>query len=207
MAFVPIPSAMKAEVIWNLGAQEVVITLTVRKSAGGTITQADVDGVADTIHSWAQGAFRGVLSAAAFYTLSRVTDISTATGPQAVRIPATTVVGQYAGTSAPNNVSLVTTLRTGLRGRSYRGRSYLFALPTGQLGGSSTTVVNTYALSVLAAYIGLQAALLIVGKTLAVPSKVLDGVARNPGVATPVTTFSNDVLLDSQRRRLAGRGT
>jgi hypothetical protein len=103
-------------------------------------------------------------------------------------IPGTTV-----GDSLPGGVALVVTLRTGLRGRSFRGRVY--QAPFNE--GVNTAGGVPGAASVTAVLVQWQqhlTALLATGVSLVVASYKL-------AVATDVASISVDGVWDSQRRR------
>lgn len=111
-----------------------------------------------------------------------------------------------AGSQLPSNVAFVVSFRTGLRGRANRGRNYFFGLGANDLTGG-IAVSSTYRNSVIAAYNALKAG----GTydptpfTWVVASRQLDGIVG--GRAIPVTAVvATDDYVDSQRRRLPGRG-
>jgi hypothetical protein len=109
------------------------------------------------------------------------------------------------GGMSPNNVTVAVKKATGRAGRSYRGRTYVVGLPLGAY--SDNRLTTTYATALLDAFDALTA----VGGPLdifqlVVLSEVSGGVPRAEGVTTPVTGFAIDPVLDSQRRRLPGRG-
>lgn len=97
----------------------------------------------------------------------------------------------------PGNVSHCLTKRTGLRGRSYRGRFYLIDLPEDYFNGDD---MNVFYLPVVTQ---LADALLLPRQTgrfhPAVASKTLNG-------STDILEITFDLVADSQRRRLKGRG-
>lgn len=105
--------------------------------------------------------------------------------------------GTRAGNSSPGNVAYAVSWRTGQSGRSFRGRSYLTNLAEGDTNGD--TIVSGL-LSLIVSF-ALEAIIArVAGKfTPAVASRSLQG-------STPIQTAVFEPTLDSQRRRLAGRG-
>lgn len=106
----------------------------------------------------------------------------------------------------PNNVAVCMSLRTGLSGRSFRGRSYFAGLTEQQVTGND---VEPDALAAIeAAYTGmLGSGTLATGWSLCILSRVTAGAPRLEGVSTLVTSaLVLDSTVDSQRRRLPGRG-
>jgi len=105
----------------------------------------------------------------------------------------------------PGNCALVCTFHTGNTGRSRRGRFYLGNLDkscTIDLGPSK--VKYSYSLSYLAAFTALQGYLNTVSgaPVHAVVSHYADHIERDTALISPVTSYSCNLVLDSQRRRL-----
>jgi len=131
---------------------------------------------------------------------------------EAFNAPSSTVIEDLpaAGTNSsaiplPNNVTFAVKWITGLRGRSYRGRTFSLGVTEDQRSGNSLqpTALTGY----LIAYGALITALDVAGHPLAVVSKVTLGSPRVAGIATEIIGLSIDDTLDSQRRRLPGRGS
>ena len=104
----------------------------------------------------------------------------------------------------PGNVTVAVKLGTGQRGRSYRGRIYHLGLTIGAVENSKLTPTAIIALT--GAYAALVDTLGTAGHDLAVVSKFSGGAPRTTGIATAVNSVSIDPSVDSQRRRLPGRG-
>lgn len=97
---------------------------------------------------------------------------------------------------------------TGAVGRSYRGRLYIPVWDQGFIS-SADTFSSASASAIITGLEDFQAD--VEGGTypctMVLVSFFSDKTPRDPGVATPVTGWSyTDLNLDSQRRRLAGRG-
>lgn len=113
--------------------------------------------------------------------------------------------GTSAGAQLPNNATLAVKWITAFRGRSYRGRTYHIGLMETQVVGNT---VDPGALSLIkAAYEGLRIGLESAGFPLVVGSKIGAKVERFVGLSTPVVALQIDPIVDSQRRRLPGRGS
>lgn len=112
--------------------------------------------------------------------------------------------GNTTGQTAPNNVTVAVKWSTILRGRSNRGRTFHIGLQSLQYDQSTLTVAAHGVL--VAAYMALLTTINVTGRNLCVVSKYTGGAARPAAVRTPITTVSIDLALDSQRRRLPGRG-
>lgn len=101
----------------------------------------------------------------------------------------------------PNQISMVATLRTGLTGRSFRGRMYLPATGcsmTASTGLAATGVDSTVA-SAVASFFSACNADGAVGIVSVASSRV--------GVLTPVNRVGVDLRLDVQRRRANSQDT
>jgi len=114
--------------------------------------------------------------------------------------------GTHAIDPLPNNVALCVSLRTGLTGRSARGRWYWCGLTNDQADGSH--IVTGVGTSIVAAIDALKDTIEGLGLQWMIVSFQNAGVPR---VGGPVYFQVNDALivddtLDSQRRRLPGRG-
>lgn len=107
--------------------------------------------------------------------------------------------------SLPNNCTVAVKWITAFRGRSYRGRTYHIGMSTNMADGSY--LAPTYANLLSLDYSNLLTLTDDANSfALAVVSLVSGGVARESGIATPVVGCTVEGTIDSQRRRLPGRG-
>ncbi len=116
------------------------------------------------------------------------------------------VPGTGTGDPLPNAVAAVVTLRTGLAGKSFRGRSYFGGATEGQNDGAGQ-IATAYNTALVAFMTAVQAAMGASTISLAVLSrprfdKVTPFAMTYPGAITLVTAIvARDTLWDSQRRR------
>jgi hypothetical protein len=116
------------------------------------------------------------------------------------------IAGTDAGFFVPNNVSFALKLATGLAGRSARGRWYAVGL-TGNQVLNGVSLKTNYASTYVVALNALKQAYAAQGFTLCITSYRTNNAWRAEAVSWPVSgILYTDVNLDSQRRRLAGRG-
>lgn len=136
-----------------------------------------------------------------------VTDLA-ASGPPALEYATgLPIAGTDASPQMPNNVTVAMSLRTALRGRSFRGRLYHVGLPEAQV--QNNNVVPASLTSLLGAYnllVALDSASLGQNYQLVVLSYWANKALRSVPVATPVVSITSEGIIDSQRRRLPGRG-
>ena len=204
MAFIPIPNAVEVVIYFTLGGQEVALTLGVKRTAPAT--EENLEDIIGAIDSWRIAELVPITTAALSASRIKATALDSDSAPS-VELPAgAPLAGTLAGDSVPNNAALAVSFYTDQRGRSYRGRNYVPGLSAGNLASTSTFATAVLA-GLLAAYVELPTALGSVGAEHAVLSRQHNGAPRTTGVATPVTAYGGNVQIDSQRRRLAGRGT
>lgn len=130
------------------------------------------------------------------------------TAVPALEIAVTTglpLTGGNVDEGVPNNVTTAVKKATGLAGRAFRGRTYHVGTANGQVNSNTVTAFHVGVLT--AAYNALRNP----GSGLFVPqmcvlSEVVGGAWRGTGIATIVTGIAVDATVDSQRRRLPGRG-
>jgi len=134
------------------------------------------------------------------------TDIATQSGGTATYTTLLPIVGGGVLDETPNGTALVLCFRTAQRGRSFRGRNYLF-------GFIETLVVqsqylNTFVADVLNLYETFRLAVLAEGYPWQVVSRIENNAPRTVGLSTAVTAVANTTpATRSQRRRNPGIGT
>lgn len=116
------------------------------------------------------------------------------------------VAGSRPGDSLPGSVAFAVTHLTGLTGRSNRGRTFFGALAESDVSGSTIAPARANGLrDGLASVRNLAAN---AGWQQVVVSRYENKVRRPEGIAVPVIGFRyRDLTVDSQRRRLPGRGS
>jgi hypothetical protein len=114
------------------------------------------------------------------------------------------ITGTNSNAGCSNNVTLAVKWQTGYAGRSYRGRTYFIGLTENNVTGD--TVAGAYASGLQGAFEQLMSDLDGAGFGMGVLSRYHNNAPRTAGVLTPITSVSVDTVIDSQRRRLQGRG-
>lgn len=203
MAFIPVPNGIQLCFLFEAASQKYQFCLTLRKSAGAP-TSTDLDDVKLIGESWWASNLKTRLSSNVILSQVTATDITQQGGQQARSVVGTN--GSVSEASLPLNSALCVSLRTEKRGRSYRGRVYVSGLPV-----SHMTALNVYgstqAANIVSDFGALQSTLDGAGYDIVVASKQHNGVTTNPAETNEVIAIVADTLLDSQRRRLNGRGT
>jgi len=204
MAFIPVPNTIQAELVyvWNGETCENVL----HYEATGAPDLAEMTALAAALATWWNTNIRTIVSNQLSLTNIKITDLNFANAPGIDYSVGMPMIGAVANDSMPNNVSLSIAKRTVFRGRSFRGRIYHAGLAETQVAGNDVLLATGN--SILAAW-ELAKTFTAAGETftMVVVSKYSGGAERAEGLTTPVTNFTTDRKVDSQRRRLPGRGT
>jgi hypothetical protein len=162
--------------------------------------------IAQALSTWWIGNIRQVMSTTLALQEIYCTDITSQTGPTVSFTTGLPAGGTVAGEALPNNVAMCLSFRTAQRGRSARGRNYLFGFPETATSGSffDNNLVN----SMVTAYsLLLGAGTFVPGSNWVVVSRFQFNNPRPTGITIPITSVvSTNNAVDSQRRRLPGRG-
>ncbi len=204
MPFVPVPNVAQIDVVYNWDGQIVENVLHYKK-ATGTPSESDLIAITDAISSYFQDHLVPLMSST--LTLLRVVGklLDIADGLFYVSTAGLPVAGGGGSAPLPNSNSIAYSWRTASAGRSFRGRTFHVGLMEGQIAGNELTSAAVSAIG--SAYNGLIGAGVPAGFELVVVSRQHAGVPRLTGIATEVSAgFFTDNVLDSQRRRLPGRG-
>jgi len=171
----------------------------------GAIAAADLQALATTISAWYVTNMLPVLNEAFSGVAVHARDLTSSIGFTA-DVPMSGT-GAESGEAAPNNVSMAVSFRTSLSGRSNRGRNYVPVISNSQITGNvidtawAQSVVDAYALLLFGGG-GLPA-----GWVWVVVSRFTGGLPRVAGTFQEVfSVLVTDLIVDSQRRRLPGRG-
>jgi len=195
---------LKIAVEGTLDGEEYVSTLYAHKIGAWTLIQ--IDDMIAAIGAEYSSHFQQ--TAGPQLTLTQIvgTDLTSADGFQSTFFFASPLTGTEGGPRMPNSAAKTISFTTGRAGRSTRGRNKLGGL-TGDLMSDENHVNTTYETYVRTLYDGIQNAITDAGYEFVVLSRVADGVERAEGVTYSITQIGfNNNRLDSQRRRLPGRG-
>lgn len=120
--------------------------------------------------------------------------------------------GLDASGANPNNVTYTVTQFTSHRGRSNRGRNYVPGIPISAMDGPNV-VTTDFRVALIEYYDGLFAVGTANGAIMGVVTRFSGvdsagkAIPRTVGGISAITGFGTfDAILDSQRRRLPGRG-
>lgn len=207
MAFIPVPNTVEVAIEWTMpGAKPARIVFNVTSAVAWTLSAAEAlaSDVVDAIVSDGLAWITNAMSAASIH----ITDLSSAsgfsfdwlTGSGTNTLP---VAGTFASPVTGGQAALVTTLRTGSRGRSFRGRNYWPGIPAAEVNLGGTIIAPTRVTD-QNAFVGSLIAAVHANpqRTVVVASKHTAGAPRVTGITTPVTSHDTNSTVDTQRRRV-----
>lgn len=201
--FVPVPNVVKAELIFSHSGQTAVNVL--HYQAPGVPSAVNMEDLCEGLITWWDVNMQPLVASSTALTLVRATDLTTQFAQVVEEQQGLPLAGSAAGAVPPSSVTLCMTKRTALRGRSHRGRLYHVGFTSAQITGNS--VVTATVNSLLSVYNMLLAISSVDGNyELVVVSYQENNQPLSPGQFTPVVRFTTDGIVDSQRRRLPGRG-
>lgn len=204
MAFIPVPNGMSLCFHFTSASQNWQFCLTLRKSAGAP-EDTDLQQAAGDAYSWWTSVLKPLLSTSTSLADITVADLTSQGAPQYVQTVGEAATGT--GSAVPLNACVVISGRTAKRGRSFRGRNYLSGLRDAILGVSMNAISTAFASTLAGAWGTLRTTLDGHGYDHVIASKQQEGAPVSPAETNEVTAYVVDTLIDSQRRRLTGRGT
>lgn len=201
----PVPSTSRVVLNWLWDGQRCANVLHFTNPSGPEAPDAPVVGNA------IRNAFNGNLASHVPTNLTLtsilVTQLPAGSGPTVEFTGFLPVSGSSASPSMPNHVSVASKFNTGLRGRSYRGRAFNVGLTEATVTGNNIEAVHRDRLNAFwTALLSIAGGIGGATYKLAVVSYYANKTLRATPVVTAVTNVSTDLIVDSQRRRLPGRG-
>lgn len=205
MAFVPVPDTAMVEMVYTQDGQYCENVFHVWCD-GGIADEALTD-VAEAFIGWWEDSLKSLVAVGVSLVNVRVTKLDTNVSLGIEYATGLPIASTMAQEQLPNNVTVAVKWLTGFRGRSFRGRSYMIGLPRGKV--INNQLETAYHASLLTAWGNLVAAVATIGINyeLVVVSRRHDNADRSFGISTPVVDAVIDTTVDSQRRRLPGRGS
>lgn len=203
MTFIPTPNACSVQNIWTLYGERVENQFHVAKTTPFTL--ADLTALGAALDGTLVDGYASELTADSVHQEIILTALDSDSAPVFHNTYHAGTHGVGSNPSLPNNVAFSITSHTAQRGRSYRGRSYVWGFTDEEVTGNSLAAIKADAwVSILT---DLLAEVVTFSATafLAVVSTRHNNAPRTAGVATPIVSFGyHDLFLDSMRRRLPG---
>ena len=203
MPFIPVPDTVLIEFRGTYLGQKVENTLY--GLAGDPISSLDLPAFGTDLMNWWIDNLAANIGAGVNINQIVFTDLTTAFSPSFTFVPTSLMQGTQDGEGLPGNVSIVMSFRSSGRGRSSRGRNYIIGLTQNQVVGNQ--ILSGEAEELRAAYALLPDIFTANGFTWVVVSRFTGNAPRTTGVTSIVSAVVvTDLNIDSQRRRLTGRG-
>lgn len=210
MAPVPVPNTAGVRLEGRLDNQQTINDLYFFQDGGFTL--GELGNLVANLWDWWNVSIITVLNEGFSSLRATAKDLTSPTGI-VYEIGTGATVGGVAGEAAPNNVDPAVSFRTSLGGRSFRGRNYIPGISNTHVSGNNidagwrASIIDGYNLLLP------DGGALPEGWTWVVASRYsgvdLAGkpVPRLEGIVTTITSvLFTDTIVDSQRRRLPGRG-
>jgi len=202
MAFIPAPNVAQISLRYTRDFQQLENTLYFLRDAPVDLAGLEALGLA--VQGWWITTHRAQVSNSVSYREIFARDLTVQSGLERQFITDPPLSGAVSGDAVPSNVSLAVSFRTGFAGRSFRGRNYIPPINEGQI------TANRVLPAVQANWVTIYEELLTTAPsdwTWVVLSRYANNAPRPEAVATPVIGVQVvDDIVDSQRRRLPGRG-
>jgi len=199
MSFQSAPNCAEAVINATISGTALANVLNFYKSSG--YDQDDIDALAEAVDDAVGSDYLAILASAVSYNSTLVRGLENTVDLQA-SVTTNAGAGAVSGATMPNNVSLVATLRTGLTGRSARGRFYTMVMSSASLA-SQNTLSSTIGTGLSDFLLQVQINALAAGWQLCVLSRYNNLSKRATAIAFAVTDIEvRNLLVDSQRRRL-----
>lgn len=203
MAFIPAVDVAQVSLRYTRDFQDLENTLYFLRDT--SIDLAGLEALGLAVQTWWITEHRALVSAQVSYREIFVRDLTTQSGLERQFIVDPPQTGAVAGDAVPSNVTFSISFRTGFAGRSFRGRNYIPPINEGQI--SANRMLAPIVADWITVYQNLGAAI-PADWTWVILSRFSDGQPRVNGLPTPVLGVQvADDVVDSQRRRLPGRGT
>jgi len=202
--FIPAADTAEVKMIFESLGQECLNVFHVRTTDGWTTEL--LQGVAEFFRDWWDDNLKSQAGDECELVAIQATDIAVEAGAQYYLTAGMPIAGVNSNPAAPGNVTVAVKLATGFTGRSRRGRKFIVGLTEGSTEGnmleSGTRTAIQDAYDTLLAEIDPA----VPDGQLVIVSFCDNGDWRDDALVTRVLTASVNPELDSQRRRLSGRG-
>lgn len=205
MAFIPAVDTARVEFVYNVFQQTCENVVYVQNEAPWT--SVTLEQLAEACADWWATEMAPITSDSVTMSLVRCTDVAVANSWQVEYTPPVTITGTVTSPALPLNVTCAIKFGSGLTGRSQRGRSYFVGLAENRVTGNELAAGT--AAEIVGAWEEFEDTLQVVSPfwTHVVVSYRTNNADRVAAQILDVVSYSTDGFVDSQRRRLSGRGS
>lgn len=199
MAFLPIPFGLRIVVRGHAVEGQLLIHTFHAKAPTATPSAADCAAVNAIVTAWISANYRQMWNTGVMCDDVTTTAINASPAPQAQAVSG--ILGNRVGLMNTSNITMSVKSQTGNSGRTNRGHQFAWpAVGLDLLTPGNNRFTNTYRVALVAVFNLLVASMNTGGYPLAVLSKTDQALKL-------ITNYvAVDDYIDSQRRRLLGRG-
>lgn len=165
---------------------------------------SDMTALGQAIRDWWVAQIKPIQATAVTLNKVKCTDMNTQVSPVVEVTSSLPQSGIGGGDTLPNNCAVVVKWLTANRGKSYRGRTYFYGLQEANV--TKNTVSSVHTAQILAAYTALKNLVVTPQPVLVVASFATGNQWRTQALTTGIIDLTVEDTIDSQRRRLPGRG-
>lgn len=203
MQFIPVPNVASVELIFDIFGQRCENVFHVKLSSSWTA--ADMAEAGSIFVDWFSAHGKQLMHSDCSLAKIVIRDLTSQNGLAAEYTTGLPIAGTITGSETmPLNVAACVSFGTNNRGRSYRGRTYQTGLTIAATNNNN--LQTSYRNALVSAYGALITAVSGMPAALVVVSRYTNKAPRTAGIGTTITSVSVDPNIDSQRRRLTGRG-
>jgi hypothetical protein len=202
MTFIPAPFTVAVDMHLLMDGQQTMNRFHF-KHAGSDPTIDDMEELASFLVTWWGANLQHYVSPYTSLTGLKLTCLTTPYSPVVELVLPQPLVGDHTGDVLPNNVCICVSWKTDGRGKSRRGRTYHGGLTSDMT--TANIITPGYQAVITSAYDTLIK-LLSPDWFMVVVSYQENKLQRPNALCTEITSVGIENTLDSQRRRLPGRG-
>lgn len=204
MPFIQFTDTALIELIFSQHNETVENTVYFRGSS--SFDAGDLQDLAEAAETWWVNEMAPQVSNTVTLVTVRARAMHTQFGAVIDYTPDPQPIGELTSPALPNNVTLAIKFGSGLAGRRTRGRNFFVGLTEAQVAGNE--VISAEAGAIVTAYQNLNTSIqgTLPSVVHVVASRAGLEAPSFTGFTYPVIAYSTDGFVDSQRRRLAGRG-
>lgn len=213
MPFVPCPNVAEFVLHQTLDGQHVVNVFHIKNEEGWGAASLAL--MCETVKDWVVAQLRGISAPQLVYNSVSARDLTTEMGIVAESSFPPNTTGSATGIASPGNVALAVGHKTGFAGRSARGRTFIAGISESMTANAD--IGDTYRVAAQNIFNALITAVFngggvwgvlsrFSGYTQTAPKYKKVPTPRGVGLFLPIIVNIADSIVDSQRRRLPGRG-
>lgn len=189
-SFIPVPNTVIAELRGTLNGENVENTMYFHRADAWDVTSMGV--LAAALNLWYREGIVAQISNEYTFREVFLADLTTASGLAVINATGAGTVGGRTADAGSNQNAFCVRFSTGRRGRSYRGRNYIPAIPEDVVNGGR--IDAAYADYIIDLYAVLDGYGDLFGAEWSVVSRYADGLPRAYGISTPVIGASYSTL-------------